>query len=92
MEDNTILQSSELLLLLHYLTLLFLLGQDVGDGVGPEPQPVHDVILDERELGVDLEDPGVLAGGEGGPGHRDVLRHGGRRHAGGEEGVRSEGG
>ena len=49
----------------------------------PLPEPVHDVVLDDGQLGVDPEDLGAGAGGEGRPGHADVLCHGRGGHAGG---------
>ena len=49
----------------------------------PLPEPVHDVVLDDGQLGVDPEDLGAGAGGEGRPGHGDVLCHGRGGHAGG---------
>ena len=48
----------------------------------PLPEPVHDVVLDDSQLGVDPEDLGAGAGGEGRPGHADVLCHGRGGHAG----------
>ena len=41
------------------------------------------MVLDDGQLGVDPEDLGAGAGGEGRPGHADVLCHGRGGHAGG---------